>query len=261
MRLERLRVGLAHQVADPLRIDRLAGVERAMRAPAEITQKIGQLLADDALAEKLVGQLVVDQEVVVEEVAERAVADVVEEPGRPQQLLDQRRRRRVGEGRAERGIEVLREATGQVHRPQGGLEAAVLGGRVDPARRLELRHTAQSLHPRGVDQVLLARLAGNATRSRVKNVLMDGVGDEASSQIRIFGALHRGESTPGARSEPRVYRTGKRRWRSTDGTVMICTRLSRSMASSIRSPAYRDHSCSSNSSCEATATPLTLRMR
>src|SRR5206468_3529134 len=51
---------------------------------------------------------------------------------------------------------------------------------------------------RGVDQVLLGRLAGNPARSRVENVLMDRVGDETSSLIRIFGALHRGESTPPA---------------------------------------------------------------
>src|SRR5262249_9178194 len=97
------------------------------------------------------------------------------------------------------------------------------------------------LHPRGVDQVLLARLAGNPARSRVENVLVDGVGDEASPLIRIFGALHRGESTPGARSEPCVYRTGKRRWRATEGMVMVCTCLSRSMAGAIRSPARRGH--------------------
>ena len=217
MRLERVGVGLPHQVADPLRIDRLAGVEDAVRASPEVPEQIGQLLADDALAEQLVGQLVVHQEVVVEEVAERAVTDVVEEPRRPQELLDQRGRRRVGEGRAERGIEVLGEPAGQVHRPERVLEAAVLGGRVHPARRLQLRHAAQPLHPRGVDQVLLGRLAGNPARSRVEDVLMDRVGDEASPLIWIFGA-------PSSR---RVYPTGPVR---TSGLIDPADRVRRATA-------------------------------
>jgi len=175
-----------------------SGFEDAARAPPEASEEIRQLLADDALAEQLVGQLVVHEEVVVEEVAERAVADVVQEPRRPQQLLDQRRGRRVGKGRAERRIEVHGESAGQVHRAQRMLEAAVLRGRVHPARRLQLRHAAQPLHPRGVDQVLLGRLAREHTRSRVEDVLVDRVGDEAAPLIGIFGTFHRGESTPPA---------------------------------------------------------------
>src|SRR5262249_47315471 len=66
--------------------------------------------------------------------------------------------------------------------------------------RLQLRHAAQPLHPRGVDQVLLGRLAGDPARTRIEDVLMDGVGDEAAPLIGPFGVLHRGESTPPARS-------------------------------------------------------------
>ena len=49
--------------------------------------------------DQLVGEVDVGQEIVVEEVPERPVAHVVEEPGHPEELLDQRRRGGVGKHR------------------------------------------------------------------------------------------------------------------------------------------------------------------
>ena len=168
-----------------------------MKAPAgaapQAAQGVGQLLADDALAEQLVGEVEVHQEVVVEEVAEGAVADVVQQAGHAQQLLDQRRRGRVGKDGAERRIELLGEAAGQVHGPQRVLEAAVLGGRKHPARGLQLRDAPQPLHPRRVDQVLLGGLAGDAARARVEDVLVDRIRDEPAALVGVGGALHEGE--------------------------------------------------------------------
>ena len=92
---------------------------------------------------------------------------------------------RVGELGPERRVELLGEAAGQVHGAQGVLEAAVLGGREHPARRLQLRHAAQALHPRRVDQVLLGGLAGHAARARVEDVLVDRVGDEAAALVGV----------------------------------------------------------------------------
>ena len=193
MRLQRMRVRLAHEVADPLGIDPLVGGEGAARAAPEAAQDLGQLLADDPLAQQLVGQVEIDQEVVVEEMAERAVADVVEQAGHAQQLLDQRRRGGVGEDRAQRGVELLGEAAGQVHGAQRVLEAAVLGGGKHPAGGLQLRHATQPLHPRRVDQVLLGGLAGNDAGPRVDDVLVDRIGDQAAALIRVGGALHGSE--------------------------------------------------------------------
>ena len=70
------------------------------------------------LADQLVGQIVVDQEVVVEEVAERAVPDVVEQPCRTQELLDQGRRGRLREYRPQRRVELLGQPPRQMHRAQ-----------------------------------------------------------------------------------------------------------------------------------------------
>ena len=89
--------GFPHQVADPVGIDGLAGGEGTGRAPPEPPDGVAQLFPDDALADHLVGQVEVHQEVVVEEVPEGAVAHVVEEARHAEQLLDQRRRRAVGE--------------------------------------------------------------------------------------------------------------------------------------------------------------------
>ncbi len=137
------------------------------------------------------GKVEIHEEIVVEEVPEGAVADVVEEAGHPQQLFDKSGRRRIGKLRLERRVKLLGEATGQVHGPEGMLEAAVLGGGEDPARRLELRHAPEALHPGGVDQVLLGRLPGDAIRARVEDVLVDGVGDEPAPLIGIH-ATHAG---------------------------------------------------------------------
>ena len=119
----------------------------------------------------------------------------------------------VGEDGAERRVELLGEAPGQVHGAQRVLEAAVLGGREHPARRLQLGDAPQALHPRGVDQVLLGRLAGDAARARVEDVLVDRVGDEPAALVGVGGALHDAECISAAAG-------GYRRWRSIERTLM-----------------------------------------
>src|SRR6266508_2722225 len=69
------------------------------------------------------------------------------------------------------------------------LDAAVLGGREHPARRLQLRHPPEPLHPGRVDEVLLGGLAGHPVGARVQDVVVDGIGDEAAPLVRV-DALH-----------------------------------------------------------------------
>ncbi len=178
-------VALAHQVADPLRVDALPVLEGPARAAPQAADEVAQLLPNDPLADFLVGEVEVGEEVVVEEVAEGPVAHVVEQPRHPHQLLEERRGGRVGELGLERPVELEREAPREVHRPQGVLEAAVLRGREDPPRRLQLRHPAQPLHPRGVDQVLLGRLAGRPLRPGIEDVLVDRIGDETAALVGV----------------------------------------------------------------------------
>src|SRR5262245_24164208 len=193
---QRLGIGLAHQVADPLGIDRLVGVERAARAAAQRSQDVAELLADDALADQLMGQAVVDEEVVVEEVTEGAVTDVVQQTGHAQELFEQRGRGRLAfEDRAKRRIELLRQPSRQMHGPQRVLKAAVLGRGEHPARGLKLWNAPEPLGPRRVDDVLLGRLARNATGPRIEDVLMDRIRDEPAALVRVGGAFHTSEGT------------------------------------------------------------------
>ncbi len=101
---QRLRVALAHEVADPLGLDRLSRFEGPRWASREGAQQVPHLLADDPLAHQLVGQPEVGEEVVVEEMPERAVTDVVEQSRHPQQLLEQRAGGRIRELRLERTV-------------------------------------------------------------------------------------------------------------------------------------------------------------
>src|SRR6266852_5501978 len=68
------------------------------------------------------------------------------------------------------------------------------GGGEYPARRLELRHAPETLHPGRVDQILLGRLTGGAVGTRVEDVLVDGIGDEPAPLIGV-DALHGVEPT------------------------------------------------------------------
>src|SRR5262249_28277871 len=102
---------------------------------------------------------------------------------------DQTGRRRVGKLDLEGGVELQGEAASQVHGAERMLEAAVLGGGKHPARGLELGHAAQTLHPRGVDQILLGALVRGAVGTRVEHVVMDGIGDEPAALVGLY-ALH-----------------------------------------------------------------------
>ncbi len=72
-----------------------------------------------------------------------------------------------------------------MHGAQRVLEAAVLGGRKDPARGLQLGHAAEALHPRAVDEVLLGGLPRGAVRPGIEDVLVDGVRDETTPLVGI----------------------------------------------------------------------------
>ena len=106
----------------------------------------------------------------------------------------------------QRRIELLREPAREVHRAERVLEAAVLGGGEDPARRLQLRDAAQPLHPRGVDDVLLGGFPGDPARPRVENVLVDGIRDERPPAVRVGGALHACATTARAQGRGPVSR-------------------------------------------------------
>ena len=135
---------------DVVGIELFSGGKRTRGAAADAPDDVAEMLADDHLADVLVDQAVLAEEVIVEEMAERAVADVMQQAGDPHVLFH------VGRGRAllpqhlaQRRVQAPGEDPGQVHGPQTVLEAAVLRRGIDPAGALELKDVPEALEPRG----------------------------------------------------------------------------------------------------------------
>ena len=146
------------------RVDGLAGGERPRRAAPQLGQQRPELADDEVLRDLLVVDAEHRQQVLlVAEVAEGAVAEVVQEAGHAQGLLDQRQRRRARLDLRQGGVHLPRQLAGEVHGAQAVGEAAVLGGGEHPPRALQLVDALEALHPRVVDDVRLGDLAGART--------------------------------------------------------------------------------------------------
>ena len=194
-------------VSSSARASRSATAPGARRRPR---MRPPELALDDQLREVLVGQALAGrpagirrrregrQHVVVEEVRERAVPDVVEQPGHPQRLDDQALGRDGLAGRRERRaqarVERARPQAGLVHDPEPVREARVLRGREDPPGALELADPAQALEPGRVEQVLLGHLlvrqsgrTGLVRREALGqlDVAVDRVADEVDGSERV----------------------------------------------------------------------------
>ena len=172
---------------DVPRVDGLAGGELPRRASPQLGQQRPELADDEVLRDLLVVDAEHGQQVLlVAEVAEGAVAEVVQEAGHAQRLLDQRLRRRARLDLRQRRIDLPRQLAGEVHRAQAVREAAVLGGGEHPPRALQLVDALEALHPRVVDHVRLRDLAGAGERDA--QVAVQRVGDEVDV---VVGELHR----------------------------------------------------------------------
>ena len=129
--------------SDVFRAQLLASGERSARTAAQLANDVAQMFLNDRLTEIFVGEIVIEEKIIIEEMAERAVADIVQQPGDAHVFLDERRRRTlVAQNFAQRRIEMLGEFSGEVHGAEGMLKTAVLGGRIDPARALQLINIA-----------------------------------------------------------------------------------------------------------------------
>jgi hypothetical protein len=154
---------LTDEKGNVLRIQLFPRGEPAVRAPPDLTDYLPHSLDDDPLADHLVGDLILIQHIVIKEMAERAMTRIMEHGCYPEKLLDISLGRTVFCGFTEGGIEMTGKTARHMHRSEGVLKATVFRRRVDPPGRLELVDIPETLHPWGVDQVLLGRL-GTGTR-------------------------------------------------------------------------------------------------
>ena len=178
-----------HQEGDVPGIDRFAGGERPRRAAPQLREQRPQLVDDEVLRDLLVVDAERRQEVLlVAEVAERAVAEVVEQAGGAQGLLDQRQRRRTGLDLGEGGVHLPRQLAGEVHRAEAVGEAAVLRRGEHPPRALQLVDALEPLHPGVVDDVRFRDLSG--VRERDAQVPVERVGDEVDVVVRELHGCH-----------------------------------------------------------------------
>src|SRR5712692_9727406 len=72
---------------------------------------------------------------------------------------------------------MLGELAREMHRAERMLKPAMLRGRVNPTRALELIDVAESLHPWRVDDLFFRHLAFSQ-RNRELDIMVDGIGQE-----------------------------------------------------------------------------------
>jgi hypothetical protein len=75
----------------------------------------------------------------------------------------------------QRGIENLRENTGDMHRSERMLKAGMLGRGIDPAGALELEDPSKALNPGGIDDISLRLFSLDAIGHH--DIVVYGVGD------------------------------------------------------------------------------------
>src|SRR6476659_493344 len=117
------------------------------RAASDLLNDGAEVISNDHLSEFLVRQVKRFQEIIVEEVAERAMADVVQQGRDAQEFLHIVDRGHVGELRCQEWVQMSSEASRDMHGSQRMDEPTMLGGRIDPSGALQLKHIAQSLNP------------------------------------------------------------------------------------------------------------------
>src|ERR1019366_4065588 len=103
---------------DPHRIDLLARGESVGGARPQRSDDVGELMVDEVATNHLVIEVPLLEHLVIEEMTKRTVPDVVQQSRDPERLLDQRRRRRIGERGTERTVDAPSEETREMHRTQ-----------------------------------------------------------------------------------------------------------------------------------------------
>ena len=198
-RLERLhpgrhsgtgKFGLGDQLRDPVRLDPLAWAKEAARTRVEGGNRRSQLAFDQCAADHLVVDAEAIQVILVEEVPEGPVADVVQQPGNPQGLLDAGSRRDLRHKGRQVGVELAGPFSTEVHRTQRVLKARMLAAREDPPGGLQLMDAAKSLQPGMVEQVLFCGYALTVNPFGDLDVAMQRIGHQIDRVVLPGEIVH-----------------------------------------------------------------------
>ena len=146
-RRTRVPVGARDQKRDLRRIELFVLGQPTVGIATHAADQISQFVADDAAADRLVRLPEAGQKMRVEKMAEGPVADVVQQPGQPQQALDVAAAGHVGAGFRQAVVQRGYGAAGHVHDADDVLEARMLGRRENPPGGLQLMDLPQPLQP------------------------------------------------------------------------------------------------------------------
>ena len=141
------------QQNDLFRIEPFVGFQPAVRIAAHPREQVAQFAADDVAAQRFMGQAEIGQKMFVEKMAERPVADVVQQAGHAEQRLDIASARHVRADLAQALVECRGGPAGQMHHAQHVLEARMFGRRINPPGGLQLMDLPQPLDPGMIDDL------------------------------------------------------------------------------------------------------------
>ena len=130
-----------------------------MRIAADAADQVAEFVANDDAAERLVRQAVARQIMLVEEMAERAMANVVQQAGQSHQRFDISAAGHVGANFLQAVIQPRDGPARQMHDAHHMLKPRMLGGGKDPPGGLQLMNLPHPLDPRMIDDLPLGRLA------------------------------------------------------------------------------------------------------
>ena len=105
------------------------------------------------LAEQLMRQMKLMQEMMIKKMAERPMADIMEQGCNPNELFQEMTRRYVGDCLSKGRIESRNEPPPQVHGSKGMLESTMFCPWINPMRALKLENITKALNPRRINQM------------------------------------------------------------------------------------------------------------
>jgi hypothetical protein len=131
---------LLDEEGDLLRVKDFSFFKETVGTSSNFFQKGRKFLPDDLLTDPLMVGIKSGKILLIKKMAERAMPDIMEEPGQTKEFLHIGKRGKFCfEDLEERGIKLLRESSRDMHGPKGVLKTSMFGRRKHPTGALEMR--------------------------------------------------------------------------------------------------------------------------